>query len=276
MRPVLFGEVLFDCFPDRRVLGGAPLNVAWHLKGLGLDPLLISRVGEDALGEEAVRAMAAFGLDTRGVQRDPYRPTGQVTVEVRGGEPAFAIPPGQAFDGIAAEELPPLPGEGLFYHGTLAMRAPASRRALEVLRGAGLPAFVDLNLRAPWWERAWVEEALSSARWAKLNREELCALGFDTPEALRERFGLELVALTLGEGGAALVTPEGRREGEAVPCALVDTVGAGDAFSAVLLKGLIRGWPAERMLDEALRFASRVCTLRGAVPSDRAFYSGSS
>ena len=85
-RPLIFGEVLFDAFPDgSRVLGGAPFNVAWHLRALGLDPLLVSRVGADGAGDEVLRAMHDWQLDVSGVQRDPNHPTGRVPVTLEGG-----------------------------------------------------------------------------------------------------------------------------------------------------------------------------------------------
>lgn len=276
MRPILFGEVLFDVFPDgRAVLGGAPFNVAWHLKGLGLDPLLISRVGEDREGDEILKAMDDFGMDISGIQRDPRHPTGCVKVSVDdGGRPAFAIPPAQAFDFIDPGDFPALPSRGLLYHGTLAVRSPSSERALRALRGRRYPVLVDVNLRAPWWEKTKVEGMLDGAQWVKANGEEMEALGY-SPEAMMARFGLALLAVTHGEEGAVLVTPEGSCEGKAIPTRLVDTVGAGDAFSAMLILGLLEGWVPREMLDRALAFSSRVCALRGAV-GDKGFYSGSS
>jgi len=106
LRPLVFGEVLYDSFPDGSVvLGGAPFNVAWHLRGFGLNPLFISRVGDDELGERIIAAMSEWGMDTRGVQRDPGHPTGRVVVSIRNNEPSFEIVPEQAYDFIAGEPL---------------------------------------------------------------------------------------------------------------------------------------------------------------------------
>src|ERR1043165_1777468 len=109
-RPLVFGEVLFDEFPDGSTrLGGAPLNVAWHLRGFGLDPLIVTRIGEDALGGLALERMRAAMIDTRGVQVDETRPTGRASVLQADGEgPEFEIPGEQAYDFIDRDLLPHL------------------------------------------------------------------------------------------------------------------------------------------------------------------------
>lgn len=287
-RPVIFGEVLFDHFPDgQRVLGGAPFNVAWHLQGFGLKPLLISRIGRDERGTEVLKRMEQWGMDLRGLQQDDAHPTGQVEVRMRDGGHDFHILPDQAYDYIQSEPaLQLLEGNGLgmFYMGSLVCRGAVSRASLDsLLRRLRLPIFVDINLRPPWWNLARVEGALARARWAKLNDEELRELvGRDAAddeerqaqaELLRTRFDLELVVLTLGARGADFISAGSRLQGEPVPAkTLVDTVGAGDAFSAVTLLGLTHGWPRERILARSLAFASRICAQRGATADDRELY----
>ena len=102
-RPVVVGEVLFDHFPDgSRVLGGAPFNLAWHLRAMGLEPLLITRVGSDPEGAEVLETMARWGLDVSAVQLDHRHATGAVHVRFDGGEPVFDIPSGQAWDHLEA------------------------------------------------------------------------------------------------------------------------------------------------------------------------------
>jgi len=281
-RPVVFGEVLFDCFEDgARVLGGAPFNVAWHLRGFGLDPLLVSRVGDDALGREVREAMAGWGLDQAGLQTDPDRPTGTVQVRLgAGGQPSFEIVADVAWDRVepdAAVAAARAAGPALLYHGTLAARAPASAAALAALRGLGAPAFVDVNLRPPWWREETVRGLLDGARWAKLNDDELAALeggrGADAAERLRERHGLEAVILTRGARGAAVAHAGGLSEAAPEPVGrIADTVGAGDAFAAVAILGLLRGWGWETTLARAVAFAAEICRIRGAVPRERTLY----
>lgn len=279
--PLIFGEVLFDHFPGgETVLGGAPFNVAWNLQSLGMRPLMISRIGTDDPGARVVQAMRAWGMDDTGIQIDSHRPTGRVDVELVGGEPEYSIRPA-AFDAIAAEALPPLAGAPLLYHGTLALRGAEPRRALEILqRFCGAPAFLDVNLRAPWWNREEVLALIARSRWVKLNRAELDALagpeGEPADRARRwiEAFGLRLVIVTEGAAGAFAVDAAGRviRAAPPRPVAAVDPVGAGDAFSAVAILGLLHGWDLGLTLERAQTFASAVVGRRGAISADPRHY----
>ena len=276
----VFGEVLFDRFPDgRRVLGGAPFNVAWNLAALGAEPLLISRVGTDEEGDSVRNAMRIRGLDTRGLQVGAGEHTGRVQVTIEDDEPAYDIVHPVAWDAI--EPPDPAPRCGLLYHGSLALRSERSRRALETLREAGPDTvFVDVNLRDPWWDRAAVLRLLEAAHWAKFNEAELellAAPGENPESRAREtldRYGLQALLLTGGESGAKLFTADGQhletRPTERVE--VVDTVGAGDAFSSVTLLGILRGWPLQTVLDRAQALASAVVGQRGATVHDPAFY----
>jgi fructokinase len=267
----------------REVLGGAPFNVAWNLRGLGYDPLFVSRVGRDDRGDRLLDAMREWGLDTRGVEADPRRPTGRVTVTVRDGSPTFRIEPDQAYDAVrgSAEAAAP---NAVLYHGSLILRTAAARAALDRLRDAlGGPVFLDVNLRDPWWDPGTVRGCLDRAQRVKLNDEELGRLAPDeVREApwkeqaarLLEAHGIEELVITRADRGAAALRPgEAPREVSAAPVdTLVDTVGAGDAFASVCLAGLLESWPPPVVLERAARFAARVCTLRGATVRDRSFY----
>ncbi|HEX5049936.1 MAG TPA: PfkB family carbohydrate kinase [Gammaproteobacteria bacterium] len=290
-RPVVFGEVVFDEFDDDvHQPGGAPLNVAWHLHGFGLEPLLLSRVGRDELGGLLLERLTAAGLDTRGIQVDPSRATGRVAVanvddksnDKSDDQPRFTIPGNQAYDYIDKAEFPNLAQERLafLYHGSLATRKAQSAAALRFLRDSGLSTFVDVNLRAPWWTRAAVEQLLRGARWVKLNGTELAELvngpirtQLQRAEAVRSQFDLELVVVTYGDQGSLAVTEELSitARPERVPT-FVDSVGAGDAFSAVLMLGIARGWPLQLALHRATSFAAAICGIRGALPEDDAIY----
>ncbi len=277
--PVLFGEVLFDRFPDgSSVLGGAPLNVALHLQAFGLAPLLLSAVGVDLLGEQILARMEAAGLDTTGVAVDPQHPTDTVEVALADDEPTFTITPDVAWDCIDVERAPAQ--AGLLYHGSLALRRVSARTAFARLRERlAAPVFLDVNLRAPWWSRGEVRELIGTARWVKLNHDELDALadGGDEPSRAAELLtlgDLELVVVTRGADGAAAYSHDGAPI-EVVPeraAEVVDTVGAGDAFASVLICGLVRGWPLTTTLDRAQAFASRIVACRGAVPEDPGFH----
>jgi fructokinase len=288
-QPVVVGEVLYDVFPDgTRTLGGAPFNVAWHLQAFGLQPLLITRIGEDPEGSEIIDAMTSWGLDPTGVQHDTGRPTGRVRVDVEDGEPSFTILPDQAYDNLDRDAaLAVIEGLdiSLVYHGTLIARSAASRSTVEAIRGLErIPAFVDVNLRDPWWDSSTVTSLLRGARWVKLNRDELdrlsdpAAVGTDpgvgaAARAVLRQYGVSQLIVTKGAEGASVFEADLLTEG--VPPTMqpvVDTVGAGDAFSAVWIAGLYLGWPTETTLKRALGFAAEVCTVRGAITDDRSLY----
>jgi fructokinase len=280
-QPLIFGEVLFDRFPDGNVvLGGAPFNVAWHLQAFGTAPVFVSRVGNDSLGRRIRDAMRAWGMSSAGLQLDSQHPTGTVEVRFEDGEPAYDIVAGRAYDFIAADTLPQLT-PGLIYHGTLALRTAASAQALaELKRRCDAPVFLDVNLRPPWWDPQLAAAALDDARWVKLNEDELMLLGADRGELgaraarLQQQHRIELLIVTRGGDGAVAFSADGQRA-ETRPAAgntVVDTVGAGDAFTSVTILGLMRDWPLQQTLERAQAFASAVVGVRGATVQDRKFY----
>lgn len=285
----IFGEVLFDCFPGgRRVLGGAPFNVAWHLRAFGAAPRLISAVGDDPQGEQIRQAMQDWGMDTSTLQTDPDHATGEVRVTLDDGEPTYEIIPDRAFDHIRAVDLPTA-GE-LLYHGTLALRRPASAATLSVFkaRGHGI-RFLDVNLRDPWWSLDVTRPLLQDADWVKLNRSELALLADSSGSGAGENEDAELTALasaflaqhgltglvvTLGRDGAFALSRDTSavRVAPAPALAVKDTVGAGDAFASVLILGMIRRWPLAATLERAQSFASRIVEQYGATAADPALY----
>jgi len=284
-RLCVFGEVLFDHFPDgRRVLGGAPFNVAWHLQAFGEAPRFISRVGADAEGTEIRAAMRDWGMDLGGLQTDPERPTGRVAISFENGEPAYEIVEGCAYDAIdaaAVEESMTDVSCRLLYHGSLALRDEISRAALLQLAAATTRTlFVDVNLRAPWWRRESILEMLRLANWVKLNDDELLLLGQGgqdrvlEPVAFLREFDLQGLLVTRGAAGAELHTVEGEflRVSPHLDVDKVDTVGAGDAFASVMILGLVRAWPLQLTLQRAQEFASKIVAQRGATVSDPDFY----
>jgi fructokinase len=282
MQPLIFGEVLFDHFPDgTAVLGGAPFNVAWHLHAFGLNPLMISRIGTDELGDRVQQAMVNWGMDCSGMQIDSVHLTGTVQVTFNDGEPAYEIVDQVAYDFIDAASLPELDGKWLFYHGSLALRHQSSAMALNRLKsGCAGSLFVDVNLRPPWWQREPVLEMMNGADWVKLNEQELVDI---YPEASgngeRIRMLAELVSeqivLTGGEAGANAISSADESRVSVAPESLspaIDTVGAGDAFCSVLVAGRLLNWPLDVSMQRAQQFASAVVGIRGATSQDRNFY----
>jgi fructokinase len=275
----IFGEVLFDHFPDgTAVLGGAPLNVAWHLQAFGQQPLFISRIGDDTQGEQVRETMRNWGMDCSGLQTDPLRPTGKVNIRFIDGEPQYDIQQDCAYDAIESTAQGPF---DLLYHGSLALRNEDSAQALQSLKSTH-PAtlFTDVNLRNPWWNVAAVKKIVRDADWVKLNQHELSLLNGDAPPDadVARRFvdenGLRGMILTQGEAGAAIFTGQGEHFTIAPQASepVVDTVGAGDAFASVMMLGLIEGWRLDITLQRAQAFASESVRHRGALLHDRNIY----
>ena len=281
-QPLVFGEVLFDCFPDgRKVLGGAPFNIAWNLQAFGLSPLFISRIGCDKLGCSIQEKMQSWKMDTRGLQFDQNHPTGKVQIELIEDEPRFTILPDQAYDHISPFKEDLQNGPSFLYHGSLALRNKNNYDSLNLLKQKyNCPIFVDVNLRSPWWSDELVANLIEDATWLKLNDAELDALFPGTGNLeerccqILERFALEAVFVTLGKRGAVCLN-SGKHLLSIKPSmniTIVDTVGAGDAFSSVLLLGLMNEWNINTTMKRAQEFASAVVGQRGAITLEKDFY----
>ncbi len=285
IQPIIFGEVLFDCFPNgTEVLGGAPFNVAWHLRGFDLLPVFISRVGKDQKGKKIYQAMRKWGMNTDYLQYDSFRPTGTVEIKMEQGEPSYKISPDDAYGYIQYNNnIKPLPANvPLLYHGTLALWSLPSRNTLNAIKQQyKVPIFVDVNLRPPWWKKEIVFSLLNGSNWVKMNEEELGLL-FPLQESYEEKakallrhFQCDLLILTRGSRGATVFS----RNDQPTPITpkpalkIIDTVGAGDAFSAVFILGLTAGWPVKKTIRHAQEFASIIVEHRGAVISDHNLYS---
>tara|TARA_R110002073_G_scaffold189936_2_gene348782 strand:- start:1932 stop:2819 length:888 start_codon:yes stop_codon:yes gene_type:complete len=280
IRPLIFGEVLFDHFPDgSEILGGAPFNVAWHLQAFGHSPLFVSRIGNDEAGNKVRSAMQIWGMDLSGLQLDPTHSTGSVEVSLAEGEPHYDIVPQCAYDFIDTNELPVIEENILLYHGSLALRHNISAHALtEIQRRTTAPIFVDINLRSPWWKKESSRDMLAKARWIKLNEEELRLIEPGAvsnsqllPGLMTDQTGF--VVLTRGAEGASIISDSKIYDVRPQPVfTFVDAVGAGDAFCSVVLVGIIKQWPLPVALKRAQQFASAVVGVRGATCRDRRFY----
>jgi len=280
---LVFGEVLYDCFsPTHRVLGGAPFNVAWGLKGLGREPFFISAVGEDADGVAIRSRMEAWGMSTEGLQINKEHSTGEVFVMIEANEPTYEICKPRAWDFI---EDAGFSGDTLLYHGLLSLRNERSHRTFEAIndRSNG-KRFLDVNLRPPYCPMEVVKKWIHNADWLKLNLSELegilgqVKIEFSKSEPfvdeLRERFMVDNVLLTAGGDGALLRGSYGKAMCAPAPepPSFVDTVGAGDAFAAVALDGILGGASATELVDRACQFAAKVCGLQGATSEHKSFY----
>jgi fructokinase len=271
----IFGEVLFDHFPDGKcVLGGAPFNVAWHLQAFGQAPRFISRVGDDKEGRSIKQAMTNWGMRTDTLQIDSTLSTGRVSVSIIDDEPSYDIVNPCAYDEIEADNTK-LDCQ-LFYHGSLALREATSRKTVkQILLNKPEIVFVDVNLRPPWWEKQEILDMVSRADWVKLNSDELDLLYSSTDGAsFLAEYKLKGLVLTHGSKGAEVITADGKMISvepvKSIP--VVDTVGAGDAFAAIIILGLSKGWALRTTVRRAQDFASELVGHRGATVNEAAFY----
>lgn len=284
---VVFGEVLFDVFPDgEKILGGAPFNVACHLKSLGIEPVFISKIGCDEMGDEVLKEMKRRDIDVSGLQVHNEKQTGIVNVDFTElGEPVYDIKEDVAFDYINPPIDKILRNSFLFCHGSLVARSEVSKKTLKALNcRKNQKIFCDINLREPWWDENLIKEFISECNYLKANKDELESIAkvynikgeeiVDKAKELLKIANLDCLIVTLGKEGAYILA-HNKNELFSPPAEISefkDSVGAGDAFSAVCLVGLIKQWPWKKILDKSLYAASKTCTIKGAVPKDNNFY----
>ena len=266
---VSFGEIVFDVFEGDAHLGGAPLNFSFYLRQLGVSVALVSAVGRDALGESALRSLAAAGVDTAWV-RSVTHPTGTVDVRLVDGEPHFTVNEGAAWEAVRIDrELTNL-RPTLLYFGTIALKTAVNRATSGTLCSLNpRHILVDLNLRPGLHSRDLVLTALGMATMVKMNEEEWRIVREMTSQktvvGLMESFGLEMVALTAGPMPARLYVSGEEHVEEPPEVSVADAIGAGDAFSAALAAGVIRGAPPRDVLRNACRTGAAAVVGHGAL-----------
>lgn len=273
LRALLFGEALIDEFPDHRAVAGAPLHLAVHLAAWGWRAQLLTRLGADGDALLIRRTLHARGLDTTLIEQDPALPTGRVSIHLTAHGHTFTIHGPAAWDAIAGPVR--LPPHDLLYFGTLAGRSAVSRATLRRLLAASAAPFrvLDVNLRPPDIPVDVLGDGLTRATLLKANAEEFQEsarlLGI-APEPAAY-FGLapalRWLCLTRGPDGAELHDRAGRCWRVAADAvAVVDSVGAGDAFTAGLVDALARGQPEPEALARARAAATAGLLHRGGLP----------
>ena len=280
-RIIGLGELLWDVFPDGRQPGGAPANVAYQAQRLGCRGTLVTRVGQDADGDELLAFLKGKGLDLSAVQRDEHYPTGRVTVEMDAtGKHTFTIHTEVAWDHLQLDDSvrQVVFDAAAICFGTLSQRDPEARATilsvLDLASEACLRVF-DVNLRQQFFSRDIITQSLSRADVLKLNDEEVTVLAelLGYPEspaefcrAVLERTPVQIVCVTRGAAGCLICSNDGTIDIPGVPVQVVDTVGAGDAFTGAFIVAQLRGWPLERTGRFANRVGGLVAEQRGAMP----------
>lgn len=276
------GEVLWDVFPEGEQLGGAPANVACQCARLGAQAYLISCVGNDDRGVRARNYLRGHGVDLSCLAVSSEFETGVVNIVLDAqGKPAYEIREGVAWDHIPwSEDLKPVLARlDAICFGTLAQRGELSRSCIESCL-AGVPEkclrVFDVNLRMQFYSREILRRSLEAANALKLNDEELPVLaamfglsGTDREqlEQLMDIFDLRIAALTCGAKGAWMMTREEADFSVSPEITVVDTVGAGDAFTAAMITGFLAGNPLSEINRDANALAAYICTVKGALPS---------
>ncbi len=281
-RALVVGEVLWDVFPDATRLGGAALNFAVHLKRLGHAPRIVSAVGRDALGDTAGAQITSLGLDTTFLQRADRFNTGTASVQLGPGDrTSFVIERPAAYDAV---DIPDATLTQIVqwqpswvYYGTLFASRAQGRQVLHRLFDAlpGTRRFYDINLRPGFESRELACDLLRLADVVKLNERELTLvcdwLGLPAdPEGFcragSARFGWQAVCVTLGARGCAMLADGNYVEAAGVPVVVADAVGAGDAFAAAFVHGLVAAWPAPRVAEFSNLAGAMVASVAGAIP----------
>jgi fructokinase len=275
------GEVLWDLLATGPKMGGAPANFAYHAHALGANSAAVTRVGKDELGRKILRRFRELGLATTAVQEDAAAPTGTAEVRLSGnGLAHFTIQENVAWDYLAAtlEAASAARAADAICFGTLAQRNTISRATIQRLVGdttaTALRVF-DINLRQQYYSRDVIEQSLSLANVLKLNDDELPVLAAmfglagsaaNQIEALAKRFSQRVVALTRGPRGSLLYRDGRWSDCGSRPVEVVDTVGAGDSFTAAFVMGLLCNLDLDEINSFANEVARYVCSQAGATP----------
>jgi fructokinase len=286
---LVIGEILFDEFPNYRRLGGAPFNFAYHLKQFGFNVRFISKIGIDDAGKEILHRLELSRFDLDDIQLDDVHPTGNVKVRLdKNGAPQFDIISDVAYDYIdfVPEYHATLIDDAkMIYFGSLVQRSEAGCEKLQAFisrKSSETLNFYDINLRPGCYNNAIIEKSLLKTDILKLNTDELKELkqilslkvsNSDLIHYLMATHSIHTVSLTKGESGSELFTKQGRFNSESAEAIkVIDSVGAGDAYAAMLAAGLLEKWRPEEILERASLFASRVCEIKGAIPDPASFY----
>ncbi|MBS7564330.1 carbohydrate kinase [Mucilaginibacter sp. Bleaf8] len=274
-----FGEVLWDTFSDGKKVGGAPLNVAQHLRQQGVNALMVSRIGTDASGNELMAFLQQHQLNTPLIQVDNRLATCEVTVQLNdAGHATYVIPEPVSWDNIQPDQelLMQAAQSSAIVFGSLACRNQATRTTLlDLLSEITVPLRIfDVNLRAPHYEMDTIETLAAMANVIKMNEDEADLLIGSSKRSLQEKitefqhkFHVNTICVTRGENGAMIWHDEQFYEHPGFPTEVADTVGAGDSFLATLVAGLLTGQPIDATLEKACKVGAFVASQRGANPT---------
>lgn len=280
------GEILFDVYPERKTLGGAPFNFIYHITKLTGHGTFVSRVGMDDPGREIIDYLDKNNIPKDYIQVDPIHLTGEAIAALNDRKiPVWEIRAGRAYDFIELnEDLESLLNDhtDCFYYGTLAQRNLTSRDTIQHFFGRKLKYFCDLNIRQNFYTREIIEECLKTCDILKLNNEEIHLVNKllinksfdskDTPKRLLNEYNISQLCVTDGDQGAVIYQGNIQVQYKLKIKNVVDTVGAGDAFASILCIGYLYNWDIDKTIKMAAEFAGEIVKINGALPSGEELY----
>lgn len=276
---ICFGEVLWDMLPQGKMIGGAPLNVAYHLHKLGIDAPLVSRIGEDEYGKEIKAFIEKNGLPHAILQSDTHHLTGRVEVALQPNhEVRYEIVRDTAWDFIEYEDrIKELAQKAAYLvYGSLITRSKTSHDTLFRLMEHPLAKVMDVNLRAPFYSKDILEELIAKADIIKMNEAELQLIsswfgytGNETErmKSLSDQFHLHICIVTCGSKGAYVLCENELFFEAGYQITVADTIGSGDAFLAGFLSSFINGVPLRQALKSANAMGAFIAQRRGGCPA---------
>ncbi|MCY4160998.1 MAG: carbohydrate kinase [Flavobacteriaceae bacterium] len=278
---VCYGEILYDVFPDKKLIGGAPFNVAQRIHSLNYPSILVSRVGNDSDGKQALSFLQKQKIPIDFIQQDKNHPTGKVKVILDRGNPIYHILKGVAWDYIECfNDLDQLVSRSkALIFGSLSSRYPQSRQTLSKLISFAKNSVFDVNLRDPYYDQQLIKDLIEKTNFLKCNDLELeilCRYYSITSRELKgqmkeliNKTNLEHVCVTLGSSGAILYFNQRFYSDDGFPVKVVDTVGAGDSFLGTLIHGLYTHSDPQpqQVLEKANAMGAIVASKSGASPA---------
>jgi len=280
------GEILYDVYPEYKKLGGAPFNFIYHVWKLNGNASFISRVGDGKNGKEMLKQLKAMKFDCKYIGVDTIHPTGKVNIRLLEDKtPQFTISQESAWDYIElTDKIEKLVKQktDILYFGTLSQRNFTTRNTIEHLLNEKIKYFCDLNLRHHFFNENIIATSLQKSNVIKINEAELEIVmesvygrtygTRDSVKKLIKDFDIDLLCVTMGENGAYLFSKTGSNKYKARVKNLVDTVGAGDAYAAILCLGYLNEWSIGKINHIASNFAADICTVDGAIPENDSIY----
>ena len=275
---ICFGEMLWDMLPTGKMPGGAPMNVAIHLKNFGYNTSIISRVGTDDLGNELMDFVKEKGLNTNFIQHGQTHLTGVVKVNMDDkNNVSYKIVKPVAWDYILLENdaLEAVKKSDCFVFGSLSARSEQTFDTLKKLLNIAKFKVLDINLRTPYYDKETIEFLLNNTDLLKLNHLEIDEISqwFFKPgtveenlKQLSEIFKIKTICVTLGEEGALLLHENKIYRSAGYEVDVVDTIGSGDSFLASFISNILKNTPVDIALNEACAMGALVATYHGASP----------